>query len=363
MRLRKIRIAVAGLCLAVAVTCTGCKSSEVKNAERLINDIGEVTLSSGDAINAASSAYADLGDQQTKVENADTLTEAENAYNQLIKEQAAPIEDAINAIPQPVTAECEDAVANAEKLYARSVDEVKAAVSNVDVLTAAQKSLEDITVQNAIDAIDQIGEVTINSQELIDAATAAYQNVPANRRSDITNYSALTDATGKINQLKKDAVEAAGKAAVAKLKKSTDEVEGITWYEPSCMPTYTNTRCYVLPYIGERNGNYWLRCKVDYAADDWVFFDHIIVNIDGEKRDTISFGYGDVTRDVSFGAKLCEVADFAPTSSQTELLRDISTSQKTIIRFEGDDYHYDMVVSDKDKQGIKEVLDAYEYVK
>ena len=57
------------------------------------------------------------------------------------------------------------------------------------------------------------------------------------------------------------------------------------------------------------------------------------------------------------------MADFAPTSSQTELLRDISTSQKTIIRFEGDDYHYDMVVSDKDKQGIKEVLDAYEYVK
>ena len=112
------------------------------------------------------------------------------------------------------------------------------------------------------------------------------------------------------------------------------------------MPTYTNTRCYVLPYIGERSGNYWLRCKVDYAANDWVFFTQIVINIDGVKRDTINFDYGDVTRDTNVGAKLCEVADFAPDNNQIQLLTDISNSQNTISRFQGSDYYYDFTVAD-----------------
>lgn len=365
MRLSKksARIFAASMCLAVAVTCTGCKSSEVKNAESLIDDIGTVTLTSGSAIKAASSAYAELGNQQSKVENAQTLQDAESAYNALIAEQVTPIEDAIDAIPQPVTAEDKEAVGNAAKLYARVSDDVKAAVPNADILAAAQKALEDIDVQAAIDAINQIGDVSLDSQDIINAATTAYQNVPASRRAEITNYNILTEATGKLNQLKKEAAEVAGKAAVAKLKKSTDEVEGITWYEPSCMPTYTNTRCYVLPYIGEQNGYYWLRCKVDYAASDWVFFTQIVININGVKRDTITFDYGDVTRDTAVGAKLCEVADFAPDSSQIKLLEDIADSKKTIIRFQGSDYHYDFTVPEKDKQGIKDVLAAYEYLK
>ena len=262
-----------------------------------------------------------------------------------------------------MTSDAEQAVGKASSLYARASDDVKSAVSNADVLTAAQKALEDISVQAAIDAINQIGDVSLKSQDAIDAATAAFQKVSSDRRADVTNYDTLVAATSTLTQLKKDAAEAAGKAAVAKLKKSTDEVEGITWHEPSCMPTYTNTRCYVLPYIGEQSGNYWLRCKVDYAANDWVFFTQIVINIDGVKRDTINFDYGDVTRDTNVGAKLCEVADFAPDNNQIQLLTDIANSQKTIIRFQGSDYYYDFTVPDKDKQGIKDVLAAYEYLK
>ena len=305
---RSARIFAVSMCLAIAATCTGCKSSEVKNTETLINSIGDVTLSSGDAIDAASSAYAGLGDQQSKVENAQTLQDAEAAYSSLVEEK-------------------------------------------------------DGLVQAAIDAINAIGDVTIDSQAAIDAATAAYQAVPKEGREDITNYDTLVAATSTLNHLKKDAAEAAGKAAIAKLKTEKDEVEGITWYEPSSWPTYSNTRCYVLPYIGEQDGNRWLKCKVDYAGDDWVFFTQIVINVDGEKRDTVSFNYGDVTRDTAIGAKLYEAADFTPTSSQISLLRDIASSQKTIIRFQGSDFYYDFTVPDKDKQGINDVLDAYEYLK
>nr|DAF23836.1 MAG TPA: hypothetical protein [Caudoviricetes sp.] len=371
MRLSKksARIFAASMCLAVAVTCTGCKSSEVKNTEKLIDKIGDVSAQGHvgadavESLKAAQEAFDALGDDKSKVENAQALQDAEATYSAHIAKEAAPIEEAINAIPQPVTVEAEETVGNANKLYARASDDVKAAVSNADVLTAAQKALEDINVQNAIDAINQIGDVSLKSQDAVDTATAAFQKVSSDRRADVTNYDTLVAVTSTLTQLKKEAAEAAGKAAVAKLKKSTDEVEGITWHEPSCMPTYTNTRCYVLPYIGEQSGNYWLRCKVDYAANDWVFFTQIVINIDGVKRDTINFDYGDVTRDTYVGAKLCEVADFAPDNNQIQLLTDIANSQKTIIRFQGSDYYYDFTVPDKDKQGIKDVLAAYEYLK
>nr|DAG05573.1 MAG TPA: hypothetical protein [Siphoviridae sp. ctNHj22] len=358
---KSTKLLAASLCLAIAATCTGCKSSEVKNTENLINSIGDVTLSSGNAIDAASSAYADLGDQQSKVENAQTLQDAESAYSALITEHAAPIEDAINAIPQPVTAEAKEAVDNASKLYESASVDVKYAVSNTDVLTAAQKAMEDIVVQTAIEAINQIGDVSLNSQEAIDAATAAYQDVPSNRRADITNYNVLTEANGTINQLKREAAEAEGKAAVSKLKTKKDEVEGITWYEPSCYPKYSNSRCFVLPYIGERDGHYWLCCKVDYANSNWVFFTSIVINIDGEKRDTIEFDYSDVTRDAVVGGNLYEVADFVPGGTRLTLLSDIANSKKTIIRFQGSDYCYDFEVPEKDKQGIKDVLAAWDY--
>ena len=44
-------------------------------------------------------------------------------------------------------------------------------------------------------------------------------------------------------------------------------------------------------------------------------------------------------------------------------MQQIASSEKTIIRFAGKDYKYDMTVSDADKQGIQDILDAYNLVK
>ena len=44
-----------------------------------------------------------------------------------------------------------------------------------------------------------------------------------------------------------------------------------------------------------------------------------------------------------------------------EMLKAIANSKETIVRFQGDNYHYDLTVSASDKKAIKEVLTAYEY--
>lgn len=79
------------LCLAMAVSLVGCGKSEyVKNAEALINAIGEVTADSEEAILAAEKAFDALtAEDQAKVENAALLPQAREALEQALIEKAA----------------------------------------------------------------------------------------------------------------------------------------------------------------------------------------------------------------------------------------------------------------------------------
>ena len=47
-------------------------------------------------------------------------------------------------------------------------------------------------------------------------------------------------------------------------------------------------------------------------------------------------------------------------SEELEMLARIADSSETIIRFEGDEYYYDLYVSNKDKQMIRDTLTLYE---
>ena len=121
-----------------------------------IDAIGEVTLDSKDAIEAARAAYDKLTDEQKKlVPNYETLTKAEETY--------AALADA-----------------------------------------AAVKEVEDL--------IDAIGTVDENSKDAIEAARAAYDALPTRLQPEVSNYDKLVKAEKDYTDLL-TAVEAAQKAA------------------------------------------------------------------------------------------------------------------------------------------------------
>lgn len=72
---------------AMALSLTAC--NEVKNLQKQIEEIGEVTLEDADAIQEAETAYSELSDEdKEKVENYDALVEARKTYDALeIEEQ------------------------------------------------------------------------------------------------------------------------------------------------------------------------------------------------------------------------------------------------------------------------------------
>ena len=132
----------------------GDVDEQLQNAIGLIDAIGEVTLESGSAIEAARAAYDALTDaQKALVSNLPVLEAAETAYSQLQtleqdKAAAKAVDEKIDAIGE-VTLESEAAIEAARAAYDGLTDAQKALVEKLAVLEAAEEALELLELAGA----------------------------------------------------------------------------------------------------------------------------------------------------------------------------------------------------------------------
>ena len=193
--------------------------------KELIDAIGEVTLDSGDAIDAARTAYDKLPEaKKVLVDNYEKLTAAEEAYTALVDAAAAKaVDDLIDAIGE-VTADSGDAIKAARAAYDALTDTQKELVKNYEKLTAAEEAytaLVDAAAAKAVDdLIDAIGEVTADSGDAIKAARAAYDALTDTQKELVKNYEELTAAEEAYTNL----VDAAAAKAVDDLIDAIGEV-------------------------------------------------------------------------------------------------------------------------------------------
>ena len=166
-----------------------------------IDAIGEVTLESEEAITAARAAYEALTEaQQAQVTNYDKLTAAEARLTDL--KAAKAVDDMIDAIGE-VTLESEEAIDAARAAYEALTEAQQAEVKSYDKLTAAEARLADLKAAKAVDdMIDAIGEVTLESEEAIDAARAAYEALTEAQQAEVKSYDKLTAAEARLADLK-----------------------------------------------------------------------------------------------------------------------------------------------------------------
>ena len=174
-----------------------------------INEIGEVTLESESKIVAAEALYAELSDdQKTLVTNYETLTAARAKYDALKADKDA--EDAFNAKVDAigdVTLDSKAAIEEAETAYAALTDTQKAAVADAKAkLDAARAKYDAMAALEAKakpvrEAIDAIGNVTLDSKDKIEAAEAAYNELTEEEKAYVTNYNTLKTARDTYNDL------------------------------------------------------------------------------------------------------------------------------------------------------------------
>ena len=201
----------------------------VAAVKELIDAIGEVTLESGDAIDAARAAYDELPEaKKALVDNYEKLTAAEEAYTALVDAAAAKaVDDLIDAIGE-VTLESGDAIKAARAAYDALTDTQKELVKNYEELTAAEEAyanLVDAAAAKAVDdLIDAIGEVTADSGDAIKAARAAYDALTDTQKELVKNYEKLLAAEELYEELMASAAAIAQKAA-EEAKQAQEEAE------------------------------------------------------------------------------------------------------------------------------------------
>lgn len=350
--MKKALILLMGLILVLSLGTCG-KSDAAQAVDEKIAAIGEVTLDSEALISDAELSLAALTqEEKEQLENRDILTQARAEYERLVlASQAAEIDAAIEAIGT-VTLDSAEDISAARELYESSSSDVQAMVRRLADLQWAEIELSNLRVEEVNSLINAIGSVTLNSGGAIDAAREAYDGLTEEEAAKVSNLSALEDAESAFKSLR--AAEILSGFTVEE-----DNVRGVNFYYPSVFPEYIDIRSYMLPYLGQDGDRYWLRMIANYTGDDWVFFESLLISVDGELYSR-SLDYFDITRD-NGGGVVWEYIDVdASNDYYTDLLWAIASSDETIVRFQGDSYYYDLTISDEDKAAIRQVLTAYD---
>lgn len=327
-------------------------AAKVAEVEAVIDGIGTVTRDSQDVITAAREVFENSeAAVRDGVSNLGVLEAAEAAYKDLLVKE---VEDVIAAIGT-VTLDSGDAITAAREAFENSEAEIRASVSNLGVLEAAEAEIEDLRVRTVEDLIAAIGEVTENSGELIRAAQAGFDGLSSENAARVSNTQVLTDAQSAFQAIRM----AQAQALLEKFRLEDDPVRGMKFYNSETQPYYADVRSYVFPYIGMNNKDQiWLCAQFHYTGDDWVFFKKITFAVDG-KNTVKTFSYfKDIVRDNQYG-NVWEYVNTGDGNQYEDLFWTIADSESTIVRFEGDNYWYDLTVSQKDKDAIREVLTAY----
>ena len=203
----------------------------VAAVKELIDAIGEVTLESGDAIDAARAAYDELPEaKKALVDNYEKLTAAEEAYTALVDAAAAKaVDDLIDAIGE-VTADSGDAIKAARAAYDALTDTQKELVKNYEKLLAAEELYEELTASAAAIAQKAAEEARKAQEEAEAAQKAAEEAVEAAKAAQEAAEAAAAKA-GENNAAAEEArkaaetAQAAAEAAQAKAEEAQKKAE------------------------------------------------------------------------------------------------------------------------------------------
>jgi hypothetical protein len=137
-----------------------------------------------------------------------------------------------------------------------------------------------------------------------------------------------------------------------------DNVEGITWHTPK--KEYDGYKTATYMYIGVPDkGDPFLRLKIRYYGDDWIFIKRYIIKIDD--RPAISLlPSSSVSRDNS-GGSVWEVFD-EPASIHSNILNQIMFADNVTIRMKGDSNYEDVDLTREEMNNFGNIILLYRYL-
>jgi len=173
-----------------------------------------------------------------------------------------------------------------------------------------------------------------------------------------SNSQAESSAPEVVEEIYSDFELLSMKQQLDRLYEARDDIEGTSSYRSSSKK-YAQPGVRALATIFQRDGSRpTLSLQFLYFGSSWIFFEEVVVNVDGENT-RFSPGYSAVNRDT--GSR--EVYEsWSARQYDTELLTSIGNSETTIVRLAGNTSKKDYELSSEDRKEMLEVVMAFEWL-
>ncbi len=177
MKKRKYRLAWIIACFMLL---SACKSAPVKSVEQQIGEIGTVTLQSREQIEGARGAYDQLAEKEKRsVSNLNVLTEAEKAYDQLCADH---VDELIAQIGKINDDSLED-IAAAEEAYKQLTDEQRGLLNHYQDLLDAKAEYSEYIVQRTTEVLQGLQEADPEETEKYELAEKLYNSLSDDQKA------------------------------------------------------------------------------------------------------------------------------------------------------------------------------------
>ena len=252
----------------------------------------------------------------------------------------------------PSQAEYDSIVAENKSLH-EQITKLEKNISNLQTIIENYKNtpdklifgIEELAKNENTDKLTEI----CNKLEKYHPTSAEYQKAKKILESVINKQEA-----------RKKAEEAKRLQAVNKLKKEHDDVSGITWYKNPYFKHYNDTN-YVSLYIGKSSTSVWLRLRMSYEGDNWIFFENAYLSYDENTKTIIFDKYDDKKTDNGYGS-VWEWIDVKVDDSLYSYLKDMVNGKSLKMRLSGK-YTKTRTISSTEKKALQDVLLAYDVLK
>jgi hypothetical protein len=138
-------------------------------------------------------------------------------------------------------------------------------------------------------------------------------------------------------------------------KKDEFSNEGKVWYKPKSSPIYTNANgiyCYFQTENGMPSN---LRFRLQYYADDWLFFNKVQFSIDGK-----AYEYIPLNTETDNGGGIWEWFDESVSSTDKELINALANAKSAKMKLIGRQYYDTKNISQEQINSFKRTIELYE---
>jgi hypothetical protein len=204
----------------------------------------------------------------------------------------------------------------------------------------------DIT--NSVFFTDQIKRKKEIEDRIFSMSNTIQESVDRNKKEKVESFKQTASIdSSKIKELQKY------------FRKRKDEFSNNTkiWYEPKNAPQYTNRNgiyCYFQTEDGMPSN---FRFRIQYYADEWLFFKKVQFSIDGKAFDYIPLS---TETDSGNGGYIWEWSDESVSDSDKELINALANAKTAKMKLIGRQYYDIKNISQEQIKSFKRTLELYQ---